>query len=374
VSNRQPTQANALADMAMSDSRLSVAHINLARGYRGGERQTQVLVECLAKFGWRQKLVARRGELLAERCASIDGLHLIEVPGNVIAAAIALDHVSLVNVHEGRGIQAAFINRFFRGVPYVVTRRVQTGPKHNRLTRMMYKGAAEIIILSEAIRKSMLALDADLHCTVIPDANSELQSDPRTAQKIRSRLGGGFIVGHVGELDDAQKGQKQIVDVAKRLRVDVPELSFVLVGSGRDEAGLRLAASELNNVHFAGQVNNVGDYLAAFDIFLYPSRHEGLGSSMLDALAYGLPVVATKAGGIPEIIENEVNGFLCEVDDIDAFKDAIVTLYRDSKLRQKISAANLEKAARFSPENMTKRYIEVYKRVIDVVIPEKAAI
>lgn len=358
----------------MPESGLSVAHLNLARGYRGGERQTQLLVEGLAALGWRQKLVARRGELLAQKCASIDRLELIQVPGNVLSAALALNSVDLVNVHEGRGIQAAYLNKCVRGVPYVVTRRVQTGPKHNRLTRAMYRGAADIVILSEAIRNSMLALDRDLPCTVIPDANSELQTDPEVVEEIRARFGGGFIAGHVGELDDAQKGQIQIIDMARRLAADAPDLSFVLVGSGRDDVRFRAAAADLRNVYFAGQVDNVGDYLGAFDAFLYPSRHEGLGSSMLDALAFGLPVVATIAGGIPEIIEHGVNGFLCEIDDEDALTEAMLSLYRDRNRREKISAANFEKAVQFSPENMTQRYIEVYKRVINPQIPEKAAL
>lgn len=357
----------------MPASGVPIAHINLARGYRGGERQTQVLVECLSKLGWRQKLVARRGELLAQRCASIDNLQVVEVPGNVISAAIALNDVSLVHVHEGRGIQAAYLNKCWRGVPYVVTRRVQTGPKHNRLTRLMYKGADEIIILSEAIRKSMLALDPELDCTVIPDASGELQSDPRAVQEIRARLGDGFIAGHVGELDDAQKGQAQIIEIAKTLREEMPDLVVVLVGSGRDEAELKASAAELTNVYFAGQVDNVGDYLAAFDVFLYPSRHEGLGSSILDALAFGLPVIATVAGGIPEIIEDKVNGFLCEVDDIAALGNAMLMLYRDSAMRERVSSNNIKKAVQYSPENMTKRYIEVYKRLIDAGIPERAA-
>ena len=178
----------------MPESGLSVAHVNLARGFRGGERQTQLLVEGLAALGWRPTLVARRGELLAQKCASIDGLELVQVPGNVLSAAFALAAVSLVNVHEGRGIQAAYLNKLMRGVPYVVTRRVQTGPKHNRLTRIMYQGAAEIVILSEAIRKSMMALDRDLPCTIIPDANSQLPSDPGAVQEIRSRFGGERII------------------------------------------------------------------------------------------------------------------------------------------------------------------------------------
>jgi len=360
--------------MSMPDIGLSVAHINLARGYRGGERQTQLLLEGLSTMGWRQKLIARRGELLAERCASIDGLEITEVSGNVLAAAFALANVSLVHVHEGRGIQAAYLNKCARGVPYVVTRRVQAGPRRNRVTRAIYKGADEIIILSDAIRRSMMALDPELDFCLIPDAISELQSEERTVNELRARFGNGFIAGHVGELDDLHKGQMQIIEMAKRLQIDAPDISFVLVGSGRDEALLKSAAFGLKNFHFVGHVDNVGDYLAAFDVFLYPSRHEGLGSSMLDALAFGLPVVATIAGGIPEIIDDKINGYLCEVGDTESLCDAILVLYRDSKLRERISEINVGKAEQFSPSNMTQRYIEMYKRVINTNIGRKAAV
>ena len=356
----------------MPDIGLSVAHINLSRGYRGGERQTQLLVEGLAAMGWRQKLVARRGDLLAKRCANIAGLKLVEVSGNVLSAALALRDVSLVNVHDGRAVQAAALNNWLRGIPYVITRRVQAGPRHNFVTRKIYRGAAGVVVLSVAIRQSMFALDAGLECVVIPDASGNLAIDRQAVNGIRERFGNGFIVGHVGELDDSHKGQHQIIAMARRLRDEIPELSFVLVGSGRDEAALKQAAADLPNVYFAGQVENVGDYLSAFDAFLYPSRHEGLGSVLLDALVFELPVVATNVGGIPEIIEDDRNGFLCAVDDIAALSDAIRTLYRDEDLRQRISRENSRKAEQFSPEQMTRRYIEVYKRLTDFKIRGKA--
>jgi len=93
---------------------------------------------------------------------------------------------------------------------------------------------------------------------------------------------------------------------------------------------------------------------------------------MLDALAFGLPIIATIAGGIPEIIEDKVNGYLCEVDDTEALCDAMMALYRDAELRARISAINARKAEQFSPENMTRRYIDVYKRLIDKEIKRKA--
>ena len=141
-------------------------------------------------------------------------------------------------------------------------------------------------------------------------------------------------------------------------------MRFVLVGSGRDEAMLRAAAAGLDNLVFAGFVDDVGNYLAALDSFIYPCRHEGLGSILLDALEFGLPVVATAVGGIPEVIDDEANGFLCEPDDIRALADAVRRLRRDAGLRERIGAVNKKKSENYSPAAMTNRYIDTYRRLV----------
>jgi glycosyltransferase involved in cell wall biosynthesis len=324
-----------------------------------------LLVNGLAELGWQQKLVARRGEELAQRCKGIEGLELIEVAGNMLSAARALGGASIVNVHEGRSIQAAALNRFWRNIPFVVTRRIQAGPRHDIATRRMYRAAARIIVLSDAIHRSVIALDPKLECWIIPDASGRLVADADNVSQLRSELPGSFVVGNVGALDDSHKGQFQIVEIARNLQDVLPEIIFVLVGSGRDESELKKRSADLSNIIFTGQVDNVGDYLAAFDVLLYPSRHEGLGSTLLDGLEFGLPVVATAVGGIPEIIDDGGNGYLLAVDDIDGMAGAIRELYSNADLRSRIGAANQKKAERFSPERMTQRYAEVYKQVIE---------
>ena len=163
---------------------------------------------------------------------------------------------------------------------------------------------------------------------------------------------------------DSHKGQRQIIAVARELARSAPDVSFLLVGAGRDEAALREEARDLPNLHFAGEVGDVGNYLAAFDIFLYPSRHEGLGSVLLDAMTFGLPMVATAVGGIPEIVQHGVNGLLCDVDDIAGLAAALLTLRADADLRRRMAAANRERAGKFSPAAMTERYIEVYRGLL----------
>lgn len=341
-----------------------VAHINLARGFRGGERQTELLVRGLAASGWRQRLVARRGEPLIARLGGVEGLDLAPVGSGVPGAARALRGADLVHVHEARALQAAWLHAVAGGAPYLVTRRVQQGPSPNWLNRTMYRRASRRVVLSASIGASLRALDPALSWQVIPSANAGLASDPRRTAEIRGRFAAGLLVGHVGALVDAHKGQRQIIGVARDLARRAPDVGFLLVGSGRDEAALRAEAAGLGNLHFAGEVREVGDYLAACDVFFYPSRHEGLGSVLLDAMAFGLPVVATRAGGIPEIVPDGLAGFLCEVGDVAAMAAAILALRADRGLRERIGAANRERAALYSPQAMTERYCALYRELL----------
>jgi len=340
-----------------------LTHLNLSRGFRGGERQTELLIRGLAALGWTQRLVARRGEALADRCRDVPGLSIAEASGGVAGAFLALRGAGLVHSHEGRGVQAAWLNGLVRGAPYLITRRVQKGPTASVLNRRMYRSAVAVVAISKAIRAALLRLEAHLPVTVIPSAGSSLAVNRATVERLRAGFGGDFVAGHVGALDDSHKGQLQIIALARRWRTDHPGVRFVLVGAGRDEVRLRAAAAGLDNLHFAGEVANVGDYLAAFNLFLYPSRHEGLGSVLIDALEAGLPVVATAVGGIPEIIRDGENGVLFQPDDAAAFEAAVAGFLGDPALGARVAAANRLRAREFSATTMTGSYARLYRDV-----------
>lgn len=341
-----------------------IIHLNLARGFRGGERQTELLLRELAAGGWPQVLVARRGEPLLARCMDLPGVECRPVRGRPGALG-ALRDADLVHVHEGRSLQLGWLNRRLRGTPYLVTRRVQQGPRHTRINQLMYREAAARVVLSGAIAAALRALDPALESQVIPSARSDLVVDAQEAQRLRLSFGGGFVAGHVGALVDAHKGQMLIVELAHRLGERCPDAVFVLVGSGADEGRLRAAAAGLDNLRFAGQVDNVGDYLAAFDLFLYPSRHEGLGSILLDAMAQGLPVLASDAGGIPEIIADSVNGLLFPAGDAGALESAFLRLYQDPALREALSRRNRAAAVGHGPGLMAQRYAQLYRQLLE---------
>ena len=120
----------------------------------------------------------------------------------------------------------------------------------------------------------------------------------------------------------------------------------------------------LNNIEFVGQKENVGDYLAAFDLFIFPSRHEGLGSILLDAMDFGLPIIASNVGGIPEIIKNGVNGILVNLNSFDDYYSALKSLFSDTKMRSRMQQSNTEKGKDFSVKIMTDQYIKLYNQIL----------
>src|SRR5690606_23455936 len=147
--------------------------------------------------------------------------------------------------------------------------------------------------------------------------------------------------------------QLTLIRAAEALERSHPDVHFILVGSGRDEQKILEAARALSNMTFVGWVNNVGDHLAAFDLFAFPSQREGLGSILIDAMQFGLPIVATSVGGIPDLIVHGHNGILIEEDDSDALADAIARLSSDQPLRDAMARANRLRARQYQPEIMT---------------------
>ena len=349
----------------MTETKPILCHVNLATGFRGGERQTYLLMDRLSNQGWQQKLIARKSGKLAELSQSVDNLTIVETSINPLQYLGHFANVDIVHMHESRAFLTLHVSGHLRQTPYVLTRRVQRKPRQSWLNQSVYSKANAVVTLSDAIGQIVNeSLGIKLNYSVIPSAKTGFSFNSGEVQSIRSRLKGDFVVGHIGTLDDSHKGQLQIIETARRLSASHPEICFVLVGEGRDFELFKQQTAALDNIALVGLVDNVGDYLKAFDIFLFPSRHEGLGSILLDALDFGLPVIATDVGGIPEIIENGVNGFLVKPDAIDDICESILGLYSESTLIEQIARANTEKAKSYTVGTMADKYAQIYQRIL----------
>jgi glycosyltransferase involved in cell wall biosynthesis len=336
-----------------------LCHVNLAPGFRGGERQTELLIRALLDKVPRQRLVARAGGRLAERLGDLPNVKVTGVGGR-IGAIRATASAGLVHAHETHGAQVAAVRKALSGTPFLVTRRVVSRPTSSPFTRFMYRSADRVVALSAAVERVMAEFDAGIPCLRIPSAASGLSFDSAWVERYRAERAGKFIVGHVGAYDFAQKGQDVLLEAAALLRHLRPEIEFVLVGSGPDEARLKTRAAGMTNVTVAGWADNVGDYLAAFDAFVFPSIHEGLGSILLDAMEFGLPIVASNVDGIPDIVADGRNGLLVPPRQAAAVADAIARLHADPNLREAMAAANRARAREYSAAAMAAKYLNVY--------------
>ena len=128
---------------------------------------------------------------------------------------------------------------------------------------------------------------------------------------------------------------------------------------------LRELATGLPNLAFAGFVNNVGDYLAAFDLFILPSNKEGIGAILLDAMEQGLPVVASRVGGLPEIVRDGDNGLLIDAASTDQLQGAILQLHGDAGLCRTMGDRGRQFARGFTAEVMCGKYLALYKEALN---------
>ncbi len=350
---------------------MRVAHLNLAKGYRGGERQTELLVRALldrrevTNEPIEQVLISPHQSILSARLAGLD----IEHRGcardllSAYRAIASTKRLSVVHAHEGRGIYAAWAHSLMHAVPYVATRRVDRQLDDRWITRRVYRQAACVAAVSDAVAQGLNQYDSEMSVATVKDSHSNFTPDVSRAAEIRRRFSDKWLVGNVAALDNRHKGQDNVIAVARELEKSHPQLHFLLIGGGKDEDMLRGLAKDLGNLSFTGFVDNVGDYLAALDLFILPSRFEGLGSILLDAMAASLPIVASRTGGVPEIVRDEHNGLLIGADDPEGLRRAIERLAADPELCATYGRNGQAMAGDYSPATMAGAYLSKYAQL-----------
>jgi len=337
-----------------------VCHLNLAKHYRGGERQTELLVRELATRGARQRLVVRHGHELLDRCADVEGLELTPVKPNPVAAGLAVRGAAIAHAHDARSVYSGLLAQMLFDVPFIMTRRVVAPQKSSNMRNLAYRKAAGIAAVSNAVADHLREKHPGAEVMVVPDAHAGFESDPDAVAAIRARFNGKTVIGHVGALVHSHKGQSTIIEVARQAANEHPDWQFVLCGNGEDEERFRREIGELDNIELTGWVDNVGDYLASFDVFVYPSLHEALGSTLLDALHAGLPIVASNVGGIPEFVRDGENGRLVQPENPSQLLAGIEEMLGSPAALNELHARNRDRAAQFDTAAMADAYERMY--------------
>lgn len=345
---------------------MKVMHVNFARGFRGGERQTLLLIEALAEYGVPQVLVARHDSPLHGKVREIPRVDSagLRKPYAAGLPRAARQRPDLVHAHDAHSAQWALLNHWWRKTPYVITRRVPNLLSNVAYTRAVYRNAASVIALSGAIRASVRRLLPEREVHIIPSMYASLPVDDAMLGELRRRYRGRFVIGHIGALVNRNKGQAVLIEAAKKLESSYPDLQFVLLGEGDDEDYLKGLAQGRSNVDFVGFSPDVGTWISLFDVFAFPSYAEGLGSTLLDVMQHGRPIVATAVGGIPDVIEHERNGLLVAPGRPDELAGAIERLYLDGQLRERLVQAGREDIERYSPARIGRCYYKIYRSLL----------
>lgn len=170
----------------------------------------------------------------------------------------------------------------------------------------------------------------------------------------------------VGRLDTV-KGHHFAIE-ALAVEDQPPDVDLYIIGRGPCELELRKLAKArgvAHRVHFLGFQRNVYDYIAHCDTLLIPSLHEGLPYTLLEAMALGTPIIASRVGGLAEVLQDGVSGLLIQKGNATALARAIVRLYGDPELRRQLGGhAQRLQQARYSLEAMTERYLGVYRKLL----------
>ncbi len=247
--------------------------------------------------------------------------------------------------------------------PYrIVTRN----PPKALLSRWALRHAQRVVVVSHALRSFVVRHQGvrDEVVEVIPNAVEPVASPAGCATWPQAMPRGNPLIGCVGRLS-AQKGQEVLIAAFHRLVHALPEARLVLIGAGPREWVLRRAASRgegRSRIHFLGWQPSVRPYLACLDLYVQPSFWEGMPFATLEAMASGLPVIASAVGGLPELVGG--CGVVVPPGDSEALANAIRELWQAPDLRATLGVRGRERVEReYRADEMSRAYVRVFRSV-----------
>ncbi|HTS27234.1 MAG TPA: glycosyltransferase [Bryobacteraceae bacterium] len=246
-------------------------------------------------------------------------------------------------------------------------------PLQRRLLKMVCRLADCVLVNAEAIRESLIRQGYDPnHIVVIRNGITVPRSErKRRGALLRRELGlplSARLVGVFSRLN-RMKGVDYFLDAAAMVAAESPDVCFLVVGDGVIRTELEDQARRLGldrRIGFAGFRNDVPDLLSEAAVSVLPSLSEGISNTLLESMAAGTPVIATRVGGNPEVVEDEVSGLLVPPRDSAALAAAMSRLLADRELAIRLGRAGAQRVSDlFSIEHSVHQTEELYQQLID---------
>lgn len=345
---------------------MRVLHINSESGWRGGEQQMANLISHLSDMGV-TNFICSKSQSEVSRFAQNNHIHLLEtsfkglklLDGLLIKKFVKENKIDLIHTHSSNAHTSAFLASVLGlKIPIIVSKRTDFRIKSR--WKYNHKNIKKIICVSNKIKEiADESIDPAKTLTIYSGINPARFLGEQKDLKKEYNLTDKPLIGNCSAIAP-HKDYYTFLKVAKVL----PEYNFIIIGSGPLEEQIKSFAREIevNNVTFTGHLKDLGSRLSSLDAFLITSETEGLGTSILDAMICELPVVATGAGGIPEIVIHEKTGLLSEIRDHNSLAQNCKRILTDSNLKnQLIQNAKKKVCDEFTDLITAEKTYSVYK-------------
>jgi len=336
-----------------------------------------VTVACLKEWGVLGDELDARGV----RAMALGGRRVwdLRVLGRLLSI-LRRDRIQILQAHLFWANLVARVVGRMASVPFIVTTHHDSfdwmsGP-HRLAERLTAPLSDVVATCSEAVRREAIEAFGLRPGRVRTLRNAiEIPDTPRdeaARERVRRELGvaqGDLLVGTLGRLDEPKKGLAVFLQAARRLEEEFPRVRFAVVGDGPARSALERRAAREGVSHatvFPGMRRDALDVLRAFDLLVQPSLWEGFGLTLVEGMAVGTPVVASRVGGIPEAIADGVTGLLVPPGDAEALASACATLLRDRARALEMGRAGRDRArAEFGIERLVGEIEGLSRELLD---------
>lgn len=356
---------------------MKVLHVDSARTWRGGQNQVLLAASGMARRGHRVAIGCRRDGALEARAreAGIDVIPLI-FHGDVsplaaweLRRALGRYDPDVLQLHDPHAISVGLMASSGRRAARVATRRVDFAVRRG-FSRWKYLHCGRVVAVSRAIERVLKRDGVPAHSVRlvyegVPDRAP--LAGGRDSLRALGVPAGARVVGNVAALTE-HKDQETLIAAARLVVAAEPDVHFVIVGAGELQQSLTASAASAgitDHVTFTGFRTDIDRLIPAFDVFCLTSILEGLGTSLLDAMAFRRPIVATTAGGIPEAVVDGETGRLVPPRGVAELAEALLELLRDASRARDFGAAGRSRfEALFTDERMVSETLRVYEELL----------
>lgn len=352
----------------ISPMKMRILQVNTARTWRGGERQTYLLLQGFQEAGVEVSLLCLKFTPLYEKAKNLS-IPVIGVRNQLSALIFLLlngKKYTILHAQTARAFTLLALTKPFHRRKLVYTRRVDFVPS-GFLTRLKYRSADGLVGISDAIC-SILRSWGFRNTRKITSAVLPYTPDHQRARQFLEKLPvrRTWIIGTTAALVE-HKDPLTLVEAVKRLWHLRQDFLFLHFGEGhlREAVEERIHRYGLQDVILlCGYHEKVEDFFSIFQVFVMSSQEEGLGSSVLDAFYHRVPVVATAAGGLKELVEGR--GILCPVGDAGCLAEGIHHLLESPALREDMVSKAYEYVMKnHSLQSIIADYLELYNQLME---------